>query len=142
MQAAPFNSMLLSQVADSSSLFTQLDLVNAATTAGVLDITLLHTDGTVLTEKQVPIGPNSKVSNQVSDLIPEAAGVNDGFLYIKASSGVYGVEMLGGKNLRFIATVDPQGANLIFVPTQLPNLPQITSVAPGTSVTPGSTPGG
>ncbi len=43
------------------------------------------------------------------------------------ASGIYGVEMLGGKNLRFIATVDPQGTSLDFIPNPIPNLPQITS---------------
>jgi hypothetical protein len=138
MQSAALNRMVFSQVTD-SSLYTQLDLVNTATTAGVVDITILHTNGTVLVEKQLPVAANSKISDYLSNLIPEAAGVNDGFISIRSASGIYGVEMLGGKNLQFIATVDPQGSSQDFVPKTLPALPQITAVQPGTEITPGTT---
>jgi hypothetical protein len=138
MQRASLDRMMFSQLTDSSALFTELDLVNTDTVAGTLDVSLLRTDGTLLVQKRLSISANSKLTSQVRDLIPEAAYQNDGFIYIHSSIGIYGVEMLGGKNLRFLATVAPHRMTSDFIPNTIPDLPQITRIEPGLEIVPGS----
>src|SRR5262249_45028989 len=108
------------------------------TTAGTLDVSLLRTDGTLLVQKRLSLPANSKLTSQVKDLIPEAASQNDGFIFINASTGIYGVEMLGGKNQQFLATVAPNRITSDFVPNTVPDLPQITKIEPGLEIVPGS----
>jgi hypothetical protein len=139
MQVSSSDRMLFSQLTDSSDAFTEFDFVNTETAPATLDVSLLRTDGTLLAQKNITIGAGRKLSSQVRDLIPEAAGRNDGFMYVRSSPGVYGVEMLGGKNLRFLATVAPERMNSDYVPAVVPVLPKISSVDPGVEILAGTT---
>ncbi len=138
LQRVASTSLLFSQLTDSADLFTELDLVNPSTTAATLDISVIRTNGTLLVQKRLTIGGNEKISRDVRDLIPEASGQNDGFVSIHASSGIYGVEMVGGRNQKFAVTVDPQRSNLDFVPNSPPEIPKINRIEPGTEVVAGS----
>jgi len=142
LAAVPFqrsaaDRMSFAQLTDTRDLYTELDLVNPASTPVSVEVMLLYTDGSLLVDQKINIAARSKLQGQFRDLIPEAAGQRDGFVFIRASAPLYGVEMLGGKNLRFLATIPPQRVNLDFVPNTF-NRPVIADVEPSTAVAVGN----
>ncbi len=139
MQSVAMDRLIFSQSVEDNDFYTELDLVNSSATGAGVEISLLHMDGTLVSRRSETVNARSKFSKLIRDIFPESLGQGGGFISIRSSAGIYGVEMLSAANLRFVATVVPQRLNQDFTPTPNRNLPKITRSEPDTVIGPGDT---
>jgi hypothetical protein len=139
LQAAPQDRMMYSQISETSDIYTGLVFVNTWATVATVDISLIGSDGATIVQKSISIAPNSKYSNILREMIPEAAGQTSGYLVIHSSLPIYAVGMLGANNGTFLASMSPTQPPDGFAPSPIVLLPQISIPDSGTNVQPGTT---
>ena len=139
LEAVAQDRMIYSQISETADIFTGLVFVNTWAIGATLDISLVRSDGVTVVEKSINLAPNSKYSNILRNLIPEAAGQSSGYLVIRSSLPIYAVGMLGANNGAFLASMSPSQPPDSFTPNPLVVLPKINVTDPGTDVQPGTT---
>src|SRR5262249_5973694 len=73
LQAVAQDKMIFSQISETADIFTGLVFVNTWAITATLDISLVRSNGATLVQKSISLAPNSKYSNILRAMIPEAA---------------------------------------------------------------------
>ncbi|PYS48516.1 MAG: hypothetical protein DMG13_25425 [Acidobacteria bacterium] len=139
LQTSPMDRMIYSLLSEVEAPLSRLVLVNTSAVQAGLDISLVNQDGTTTAQTAMTIPARSKFSSLIRDLLPQAAGQDGGYVFIRSSVALYGIEILGDAGTRSLAslplgrTVDGFSANPILATAT------ITQVEPGPDVKPGTT---
>jgi len=128
LQRTSAERMTFSQLTDTSDTYTTLSLVNPSAVEAVVEMTFLRLDGTVIGQRTLAIPSSGQLVAQPHDLVPETAGVESGFISVRSSVGIYGVEIVGSSNFSFATAVVPQRLNLGFNPNPPAQLPRIVRI--------------
>lgn len=138
IQRVAVERMMFSQFSESGALSSFFALVNPGAADVSVDVSLLRTDGSLFAQRTISIRSRTKLYVQPHDLIPEAASMAGGFVTIRSSAGIYGVEVMTSDTSAFLATVVPQRPNLDFSPNPPPEIPRIIRLGPGREIVPGT----
>ena len=138
VQAAAQDQMIYSQISETADIYTGLVFVNTWAINARLDISLVRADGATTVQRSINLPPDSKYSNILRNIIPEAAGLTSGYLVIHSSLPIYTVGMLGANNGAFLATMPANQPPETFTPNPIVTLPKINIADPGTDVQPGT----
>ncbi len=141
LQTVALDRMVISQLSETQSLFTNISLVNPSLSEALVEVTLVRPDGVTLAQDSLTIPANSKFSSFVGAILPEAAGLTNGYLVIRSSTPLFGIGMLGARNNgnAFLATIPPGRVPDAFTPAPFVVPPAINRVEPGTDVVSGAT---
>jgi hypothetical protein len=130
--------MIYSQISETPDIFTGLVFVNTWAISTTLDLSLVRADGVTTVQKSISLAPNSKYSNVLRNMIPEAVGQAGEYLVIHSSLPVYSVGMLGANNGAFLASMSPGQPPDAFAPNPIVPVPKINITDSGTDVQPGT----
>lgn len=139
LQATAMDRMLYSKVSETDSLFTGVVFINPSFAAAAIDLALIRADGTTSSQKTINLQGNAKFSALLRDVVPEASGQTEGYVFMRSSIPIYGVGMLGAWDGAVLASMPPTRTADSFAPSAIPVLPRITRIDPGTDVRPGVT---
>jgi hypothetical protein len=138
VEAVPQDRMIYSQISETPDIFTGLVFVNTWAISTTLDLSLVRADGVTTVQKSISLAPNSKYSNVLRNMIPEAVGQAGEYLVIHSSLPVYSVGMLGANNGAFLASMSPGQPPDAFAPNPIVPVPKINITDSGTDVQPGT----
>jgi hypothetical protein len=130
LQASGMDRMVFSRVAETAEMFTGVALVNATAQRAALEVSLVGDDGISYAEKTVNVAPNSKLSTLLRDVAPEAAGHDDGYMFIHSSVPLFGMEVVGAVSGAFLASNGPNAVPNAFRPNPLVPAPAIVGFQP------------
>ena len=139
LQINPLDRMVFSQITETQNLATGLVLVNPSGADAVVDMTLVHSDGTTFAQTSLPIAARSKLLRPLRDVFPEALGETSGYIVVRSSTALYGTGMIAALNNSLLAGIPPAGVPGAYAPNPVGSTPSITRVEPGVDVVPGMT---
>jgi hypothetical protein len=141
LQTIALDRLLYSQISDVDNLSTGLALINSSATAAALTVSLVDSDGTTFAQSAFPIPANSKRSAMLRDIVSQAAGRNQGYVFIRSTVPLWSFGVLSARNARdFLAAMPP--ASRVpdrFAPNALAAVPAVTVIEPGLNVQSGAT---
>jgi hypothetical protein len=108
VQATPQPSLTFGHIAGAPAWYTGLALLNDTATDASVEVTAKTPDGTQIGSKATFILPSlHKQAKLLSELIPETATQNGGFVSVRTTNGVplYGVELFGSPTGVILADV-------------------------------------
>ncbi len=123
MQASGADRMLFSR-AVTQGLTTRLTLVGDFGLDTSVELLLSRPDGTIAAQSTVPLRARTRISRLVSDLVP-AVGFQGGFLIVRSTAPIFGVELMDLADGRSEAVVTPQRLSAAFSPGQNSGAPRI-----------------
>jgi hypothetical protein len=139
LQPLATDRMIFSEVSEAESLLTALVLVNPSAADALVEVSLVRADGATTARTAVTVATNSKFTDLVRNILPDAAGRLNGYLVLRSSTPLYGFEMIGSASNAFLASLPPSRPPDAFTPAAILAVPTILRVEPGTDVIAGST---
>jgi len=139
LQPVATDRMIFSQIFETESVLTALVLVNPSGADAQVDVNLVGTDGATSARAAITVPANTKFTDLVRNVLPDAAGRFNGYLVLRSSTPLYGFEMIGAQNSAFLASLPPGRPPDSFAPGSILAVPTILRVDPGTDVVSGST---
>lgn len=130
LETRAMTNMAYSQRADTATSFTGLVLVNDGAQAADVEVSLISSSGATFAVKKVEVPENSKFSVLIRDLFTGIGINSNGFVTLRSSVPIYGVEVLRGFENQFLATVMPRQAPAGFAPAGVVTQPTIINVEP------------
>jgi hypothetical protein len=139
LQAGAASSMLFAQLTETETFFSAMILVNDGAEAADVEISLLNPDGATFARNTVPLSAKTKLSSLIRDLVPGASGVTNGYVWVRSSVPIHGVQVLGGFENQFLTAVTPRVPPVGQAPGPVVAAPRIINIAPSDSIRPGTT---
>jgi len=139
LQPLATDRIIFSEVSETESLLTALVLVNPSAADALVEVSLVRADGATTARTAVTVATNSKFTDLVRNILPDAAGRLNGYLVLRSSTPLYGFEMIGSASNAFLASLPPSRPPDAFTPAAILAVPTILRVEPGTDVIAGST---
>jgi len=138
LQATPLDRMIFQQISETGSVNTGLTLVNPSTVDAIATVTLVRDDGTTFAQETTTIPANTKTLKLLRDILPDAAGQTNGYVVVRSSTPLFGLELLGAVNNNYLATLPPTRMADSFSPNPFLVTPTIARVEPGTDIQAGT----
>jgi hypothetical protein len=139
LQTSPLDRMIYSQLSLVQPLINRLVLVNPSAMQAGLDVSLVKQDGTTAARTAITVPGMTKFSSLIRDVLPQVAGQDGGYILIRSSVALYGVEMLGDAGMHLLASVPLARASDGVAANPILATVAITKVEPGPDVRPGMT---
>src|SRR5439155_6239345 len=139
LQTSPMDRMIYSQLAEVEAPISRLVLVNTSPVQASLDVSLINQEGASTGQTAITIPAKGKFSQLIRDVLPQAAAQDGGYIFIRSSTAVYGIEMLGDAGTRALASLSLVRVVDSFSASPAPATAMITQVEPGPEVKPGMT---
>jgi hypothetical protein len=114
-QAAPQSSMLYSELFENQATATGLVLINPSGVAATADVFLVQADGNLLAHNTVTIPANSKMAEDLGDVVPATLNPNGDYLLLTSSTLLYSTTMIY-QTTGFIAGLPPASVPPLFAP--------------------------
>ncbi len=130
LEATPAGSMVYSQRADNETSFSGLVIVNDNPTAANVEVSLIGADGATLVRNTLEIAAGAKLSSLIRDLVPGFGAGTNGFIWLRSSVPIYGVEVLAGLENEFLTTVTPRTPPSGYAPGPVSLPPALLSIEP------------
>jgi len=105
LQTSALDRMIYSQLSLAQPPTSRLVLVNPSDIQAALDVSLVKQDGTTAARTAIAVPARTKLSSLIQDVLPQVAGQDGGYIFIRSSVALYGVEMLGDTGTQFLASV-------------------------------------
>ncbi|MDA2934234.1 hypothetical protein MYX82_07810 [Acidobacteria bacterium AH-259-D05] len=105
---------LFSHIATTSGFFTGVALLNSGRLATNVRILAITPSGEVLGSYNTALQPGQRLSQLIDQLIPEAAGLDGGLIWVKSDSPVHLTSIFG--NPTVLANIPPQEAPESYAP--------------------------
>ncbi len=129
--------LLFSHIATSLGFFTGVALQNSATISTNVQVVALTAQGEMAGETHLVIGPRQRLSRLLTELIPSAAGLAGGFVWIRSDLPLRATSLFGTMQSRVLANIPPQSLPS-YQPADLPPVlrvePALATVGPGSQV--------
>jgi len=129
----PSRVSVFSHIATSSGFFHGLALLNSATLTANTRILAMTPEGEILGSLDTVLRPKQRISKLLTELIPETANRNDGFIWIRSDQPLHTISIFGTS--KTLANVPPQKAPETYKPDE--ELPQVKISPPLAVVQPG-----
>ena len=129
VQTAPLNRMIFSEFSGTDAMYTSLSLVNSSGAETAVDFTFVRTDGLTFAKKSVTIPAASKYTALIQDMV-EGAGDVSGYVVVRSSVPIYGVEVAGDTTNKYLAGMAPNAVPDAFTPGEIAFIPSITRIEP------------
>ena len=139
LQTSALDRMIYSQLPQMDALVSRLVLVNTSPVQAGLDISLVKQDGTTAAQTAISIPARTKFSRLIRDVLPQVTDQDGGYILIRSSVALYGIEMLGETSSQSLASVSLLRAFDSFATNPILPAPVITNVEPGPDLRPGMT---
>lgn len=105
-QATPRASMLFAHVAGLPTWYTGLALLNASDTNASIEISVLNPAGELIGNTvKFDLSPKHKTARLLGDLVPEANSQNGGFVIVRSSVPLFGLQLFGGTNGKILSNI-------------------------------------
>jgi len=128
---------IFSHLATSLGFFTGVAVLNSGSLAANLRIVALDADGTVLGSFTTTLQPRQRISELITELIPEAADRAGGLIWVSSDQPVFLTSLLGNLEGGILANIPPQPVPESYQPDQgqvrLTVTPPLAVLAPGAS---------
>ncbi len=108
LQNRRFTRAIFSQVANTQDFFTGLALYNPNPAAAQVTVRVFDVSGQNKGERTIPLGPGTRSSGLVPDLVPGTAGVVGGYIVVESSLPVIGQQIFGESRLYQYSAVPPK----------------------------------
>ncbi len=112
LQSQKFSQAVFSHVANTAGYFTGLALLNPdpiQTASVTLDV-YPATGGTPVSGT-IQLGPGRRISRLLDQLVPATAGQGGGYIMLRSTIPLVGMELLGDTGMRFLSAVPPRIVN-------------------------------
>ena len=128
---------IFSHIATTQGFYTGVGVLNAGQLATTLRVLAITSSGEVLGSFSTVLQPGQRISQLISDMIPESAGQFGGLIWISSDLPVHLTSLFGSTDLKVLANVPPQPAPETYQPDAgLPAIevnPPLAIVQPGGS---------
>src|SRR5262245_15130683 len=104
----PQTNLFLMHIANGSPQWqTGMALSNPGSTPANIEISALNPSGSLIGRAFLFLGPGQKIANVLHELIPQARGINGGFVYIRSTNGVplCGMELFYTEDQRVLSNI-------------------------------------
>lgn len=108
LQNRRFTRAIFSQVASAQDFFTGLALYNPNPSAAQVTVRVFDASERKKGERTIPLGPGTRSSGLVPDLVPGTAGVVGGYIAVESSLPVIGQQIFGESRLNQYSAVPPK----------------------------------
>jgi hypothetical protein len=140
LQAAALDRMIISQLSETPALSTGLSLVNSSAADALVELSVVRADGATIAQNSFTVPANSKFLDTLVAIVPEATGLVNGYIVLRASIPLYGIGLLGSRNSNaFLAAVAPARVPDAFLQSRFVPPPVVKTVEPGTELQSGTT---
>src|SRR5262249_27563006 len=131
------STLMFAHIADLAPWLTGLALLNTSSTTATVSVYAMNPDGTLIggadnvPTAQFALNPGTKTARLLSQLIPQTQlRSNDGgFIFIRSTQPLYGIELFFTRNLRILANV-AAGSGTGFTAPAAPAPLVLNSVSP------------
>jgi hypothetical protein len=98
--------LFFSHIADGPPQWqTGLALLNTTNTPANVEVYAVTPSGSLIGHTTVTIDAGKKIAKVVHELIPETRGVNGGFIYVRSTVQLYGIELFYTEDLKVLSNV-------------------------------------
>jgi hypothetical protein len=94
LQTNPQNQIVYSEIFENASTVAGLALVNSSAAAANVDLFLLQSDGTTVSQKTIPVPANSKFTTLVHDQLPDVVNQTGSYVFVRSSVPIYSTAFL------------------------------------------------
>ena len=108
---------IFAHVATTLGFFTGIAALNAAALPATVEIAVLDSEGTFLGGFTTVLNPGVRISQLITELIPEAAGLAGGFIWLRSNVPLFLTSLFGSVQGDVLANVPPQSVSELFDPT-------------------------
>ena len=130
LQVAPSDRMLFSGPAGKTDFDPTLNLVGTWERDAAVTITLSRTDGSTIAKRDISVAPLSRYSAKLSDLISDYDRDAAGYLTVRSTMPVYGLQLNSGEEGAVLSGMSPQDLAPGFQPSPAAGVPTINSIEP------------
>jgi len=122
----PTSELLLGHIADLNPWWTGIALLNPGVTDASVEIFAIRPDGGLIGRTLIIIPPGAKVARLLSEWVsgtqPPLRTSDGGFVYVRSSVPLYGLQLFFRRDLRVLSNVPAFGLNAgeVFVPPAPP----------------------
>jgi hypothetical protein len=116
MQKGPALSFIFPQIAQGGGYTSELSLVNASATATTADVYVVAPDGTTVTANQVSIGPNSKVTRTLSQILFDLGTQSGGYVFVRGKGPLFSTYTIASDDGAVAASFAPRYPSASFSP--------------------------
>lgn len=107
LQEEAFNEAIFPHIATVQGLFTGLAFLNPGLEPCQIEISVFEPDGKMVGTASLSLPSFGRISQLVTELIPEAQGQDGGFVRIQASHPIIAQQLFGDAELEYLAAVTP-----------------------------------
>jgi len=111
LQSSRFSEAVFSQVGNTDSLFTGLAFYNPNQEAVSVTVGVHSQSGLEVGIGAVELGPGERVSQLLSQIVPESEGQQGGYILVKATAPIIGQQLFGTYRLGLLSAVPPAVVN-------------------------------
>ena len=102
------SKLFFSHIADGPPQWqTGIALLNATDTAAAIDIFAMNPSGTLIGKTTINLEPRSKTARALRELIPQARGINGGFVFVRTANNLplFAIELFYTEDLKVLSNV-------------------------------------
>src|SRR5204862_6301239 len=118
-QANGSTTMIFPHIANGAPCATGLGLMNATVSTASVEVFAVRSDGTLIgSAPAFTLNAGAKTARLLSELIPATQNVNGGFVFVRSSAPIFGLELFTLRSGGPIANVPASGlpAGVVFTP--------------------------
>jgi hypothetical protein len=130
LQVAPADRMLFSGPAGKADFDPTLNLVGTRERDAAVTVTLSRRDGTTIAKRDLSVAPLSRYSAKLSDVIPHVDRSEGGYVTVRSTSPVYGLQLTNGDGGSVLSGMSPQNLAPGFQASPAAGVPRITAIEP------------
>ncbi len=108
LQEQGAREFLLSQVAQTTEIFTGLALLNPNPETALASLEVFSREGQLSGVAFLVLGPRQKLARLLSELVPEITQQSGGFIRVRSTHPLAGFELFGDQELTFLSAVPQQ----------------------------------
>jgi len=105
VQAVPKSTMLFAHIAGLPVWYSGIAILNPSTTSANIEVSAMTPTGTLIGSRTFTLNGGHKDAKLLSELIPQTASQNGGFVVVRSNVPVFGMELFGSTNGTILANV-------------------------------------
>ena len=119
VQPLPMTDVVFPQVVQGSGNFTEITAVNPGRDTVYVDIHVVDPSGKALASNQIALPPGSRVSQYLSQLMPEISSQSGGYVFLQATEPIFSTASIWINNSTSVANLVPQALTVSYQPPAL-----------------------
>jgi hypothetical protein len=107
LSAFPMSSFVFPLISEDADFMTEISLLNSGNQSATVQLELWGLAGTLDGSKTITLGPQTQMSQILSEIFPGMQPHRSGNVRIHSSQPIYGMGELSARSLRFVSSVQP-----------------------------------